>query len=110
MPNPSEVIEGMIPFFHCLAKILINSGVTHSFVNSTFMCRINVKAERLPYDLEVRTPTDDQFLLANEVYRNYDIWGGERKLVVNLISLTIKGYDAIIGMDWLTHYHIRVDC
>ncbi|XP_071909706.1 uncharacterized protein [Coffea arabica] len=74
------------------------------------MLGIGMKVERLPYDLEVRTPTSNQVLLANEVYRNCDIWVGERKLVVDLISLVIKGYDVILGMDWLTHYHARVDC
>ncbi|XP_071928104.1 uncharacterized protein [Coffea arabica] len=29
---------------------------------------------------------------------------------VDLISLAIKGYDVILGMDWLAHYHARVDC
>ncbi|XP_071923145.1 uncharacterized protein [Coffea arabica] len=74
------------------------------------MLGIDVKAERLPYDLEVRTPTGNQILVANEVYRNCEIWVGERKLVVDLISLTIKGYDVILGMDWLAHYLARVDC
>ncbi|XP_027169547.1 uncharacterized protein LOC113769281 [Coffea eugenioides] len=99
VPEPSEVVEGTIPVFHRLAKILIDPGVTHSFVSPTFMLGIDVNAERLPYDLEVRTPTGNQSLLAKEVYRNCDIWVGERKLVVDLISLAIKGYDVILGMD-----------
>ena len=110
VPEPSKVVEGTIPVFHRLAKILIDPGATHSFVNPTFIYGIDVKAERLPYDLEVRTPTGNQSLLANEVYRNCDIWVGERKLVIDLISLAIKGYDVIIGMDWLARYHTRVDC
>ena len=82
----------------------------HSFVNPTFMCEIDVKVKRLPYDLEVRTPMGDQSLLANDVHRNCEIWVGEQTLVVDFISLAIKGYDVIIGMDWLAHYHARLDC
>ena len=52
VPNPSKVVEGTIHVFHCLAKILIDLGVTHSLVNPNFMCAIDVKVERLPYDLE----------------------------------------------------------
>ena len=74
------------------------------------MCEINVKVERLPYNLEVRTPIGDQYLLVNEVYRNCEIWISERKLVIDLISLAIKDYDIIIGMDWLARYHARLDC
>nr|XP_027061403.1 uncharacterized protein LOC113688022 [Coffea arabica] len=98
VPELSEVVEDTIPVFHRLAKILIDPGTTHSFVNPTFMYGIDVKAERLPYDLEVKTPTGNQSLLANGVYRNCDIWVGERKLVVDLIGLAIKGYDVIIRM------------
>ncbi|XP_027158242.1 uncharacterized protein LOC113759863 [Coffea eugenioides] len=110
VPEKTEVVEGTIPVFHRLTKILIDPGATHSFVSPTFMLGIDVKAKRLPYDLEVRTPTGNQTLLANEVYKNCDIWIGERKLVVDLISLAIKGYDIILGMDWLTYYHARIDC
>ena len=63
VPKPSEVVEGMIPIFHRLAKILIDPSATHSFVNPIFMCGIDVKAERLPYDLEVKTPAGNQSLL-----------------------------------------------
>ena len=31
-------------------------------------------------------------------------------MVVDLINQAIKGYDVIIGMDWLARYHARVDC
>ena len=30
--------------------------------------------------------------------------------MVDLTSLTIKGYDVILGMDWLARYHIQLDC
>ena len=69
-------MESTIPVFHRLAKSLIDPGATHSFVNPTFMCGLDVKVERLPYDLEVRTPSGNQSLLANEVYRNCDVWVG----------------------------------
>nr|XP_027062987.1 uncharacterized protein LOC113689412 [Coffea arabica] len=71
VPEPTRVLEGTIPVFHRLARILIDPGATHSFVNPAFMLGIDLKVERLPCDLEVRTPT---------------------------------------GMDWLVHYHARVDC
>ena len=31
-------------------------------------------------------------------------------MIVDLISLAIKGFDVIIGMDWLARYHTRLDC
>ena len=78
VPDSSENVEGMIPVFHCLVKMLIDFRVTHSFVNPNFMCEIDMKLARLSYDLEVSTPTGDQRLITNMVYKNYEI-GLERE-------------------------------
>nr|XP_027067024.1 uncharacterized protein LOC113692713 [Coffea arabica] len=43
VPEPSKVVEGTIPVFHRLTKILIDPGATHSFVSPTFMLGIDVK-------------------------------------------------------------------
>ena len=71
------MVEGTIPVFHRSAKILIDPSAIHFFVNHTFICGIDEKTNRLPYDLEVRIPTGDQYLHVNEVYRNCEIWIGE---------------------------------
>ena len=43
------------------------------------------------------------------VYKNYEIWIGERKLLEDLISLAIKGCDVMLGMDRLTQYDAQLD-
>ncbi|XP_071933124.1 uncharacterized protein [Coffea arabica] len=70
----------------------------------------DLKPIKLPYDLEVRTPTGEQSLLANLVYRDCEIWVGERKLLADLMGLNIKGYDVILEIDWLAHYHAQLNC
>ncbi|XP_027174486.1 uncharacterized protein LOC113774121 [Coffea eugenioides] len=110
VPDSTEVVESTIHVFHCLVKVLIDPGVTHSFVNPNFMSGIDVKPIKLPYDLEVRTPIGDQNLIANLVYRDYEIWVGERKLLADLMGLAIKGYDVILGMDWLARYNTQLNC
>ncbi|XP_071933796.1 uncharacterized protein [Coffea arabica] len=62
VPDSSKVVEGTLPIFHRLARVLIDPGATHSFVNPTFMSKIDVKPVRLPFDLEVRTPMGMDFL------------------------------------------------
>ncbi|XP_027158240.1 uncharacterized protein LOC113759862 [Coffea eugenioides] len=110
VPDSAEVVEGTIPVFHRLARILIDPGATHSFVNPEFMCGIDINPVTLPYELEVSTPTGNQCLISSEMYTNYEIWVGERKLLGNLISLAIKGYNVILGMDWLARYNAQLDC
>nr|XP_027109240.1 uncharacterized protein LOC113729108 [Coffea arabica] len=108
--NPTEVVEGTISVFHRLAGVLIYPGATHSFIDPNFMKGVDVKCDFLPFDLEVKTPTGNQCLIANKVYRNWEIWIGERKLLTDLMSLAIKRYDVILGMDWLARYHAQLDC
>ncbi|XP_071905996.1 uncharacterized protein [Coffea arabica] len=110
IPDSSEVVEGTLPIFHRLAKVLIDPGATHSFVNPSFMSGIDVQPVRLPYDLEVRTPMGNKKVTTSLTYRNCEFWVGERKMLVDLISLDIKGYDVIIGMDFLGHHHAKLDC
>ncbi|XP_071900961.1 uncharacterized protein [Coffea arabica] len=86
MPDATEVVEGAIPVFHSLAKILIDPDATHSFVNPNFLSGIDLKPIKLPYDLEVKTPTGDRSLIANLVYRDCEIWVRERKLLADLIG------------------------
>ncbi|XP_071923175.1 uncharacterized protein [Coffea arabica] len=103
-------MEGTLPIFHRLARVLIDPGATHSFVNPTFMSEIDVKPVRLPFDLEVRTPMGNKNIITSLAYKNCEFWIGECKMLVDLISLDIKGYDVIIGMDFLAHHHAKLDC
>ncbi|XP_071933809.1 uncharacterized protein [Coffea arabica] len=110
VPDSSEVVEGTLLIFHRLARVLIDRGATKPFVNPTFMSRIDVKPVRLPFDLEVRTPMGNNNMITSLAYKNCEFWIGERKMLVDLISLDIKGYDVIIGMDFLAHHHAKLDC
>ena len=90
---------------HRLVRILIDLGATHSLVDSNFMNGIDVKCDFLLFDLKIKTLTGNQCLIANKIYRNFEIWVDERKLLANLMILAIKGYDVILEMDWLVRYH-----
>ncbi|XP_071909678.1 uncharacterized protein [Coffea arabica] len=110
VPDSSEVVEGTLPIFHRLARVLIDPDATHSFVNPTFMSGMDVNPVRLPFDLEVRTPMGNKSIITSLAYKNCEFWIGERRMLVDLVSLDIKGYDVIIGMDFLTQYHAKLDC
>mgnify|MGYP004717807305 FL=1 len=74
------------------------------------MAHVDVKTEKLPYDLEIKTPIINKSLIANVVYKGCEVWIGERKLLVDLIELALKGYDIILGIDWLAEYHAQLNC
>nr|XP_027062810.1 uncharacterized protein LOC113689203 [Coffea arabica] len=110
VPDSSEVVEGTLPIFHRLAKVLIDPGATHSFVNPSFMSGIDMQPVRLPFDLEIMTPMGNRKVITSLAYKNCEFYIGEQKMLVDLISLDIKGYDVIIGMDFLGHHHAKLDC
>nr|XP_027098925.1 uncharacterized protein LOC113718208 [Coffea arabica] len=110
VPDSSKVVEGMIPIFHRSAKVLVDPGGTHSFVNPNFIYGIDIKPTSLPYDLEVSTPTGDHRLVTSMVYKDCEVWVEEMRLLGDLISLFMKGYDVILGMDWLARYNTQLDC
>ncbi|XP_071933786.1 uncharacterized protein [Coffea arabica] len=110
VPDSSEVVEGTLPIFHRLARVLIDPGATHSFVNPIFMSGIDVQPVKLSFDLEVRTPMGNKSIITSLAYKNCEFWVGERKMLVDLVSLDIKWYDVIIGMDFLARYHAKLDC
>ncbi|XP_027174576.1 uncharacterized protein LOC113774219 [Coffea eugenioides] len=110
VPDFAEVVEGTIPIFHRLGRILIDPGATYSFINPDFMCGIDIKLVSLSYDLKVSTPPENQCLITSMMYVDCEIWVGERKLLGNLISLAIQGYDVILGIDWLAKYDAQLDC
>ena len=74
--------------------------VRHTFVNPRFMSGVDVRPIKLAYDSEVKTPIGDQSLIATWVNRNYEMWVRECKLLIDLISLSIKGYDVILGVNF----------
>ncbi|XP_027150284.1 uncharacterized protein LOC113771099 [Coffea eugenioides] len=89
VPDSSKVVEGTLPIFHRSARVLIDPGATHSFVNPTFMSGIDVKPVRLPFDLEVRTPMGNKSIITTLTYKNCEFWVGERRMLVDLVSLDI---------------------
>nr|XP_027109206.1 uncharacterized protein LOC113729075 [Coffea arabica] len=70
VPDSSEVVEGTLPIFHQLARVLVDPGATHSFVNPTFMSGIDIKPVRLPFDLEIRTPMGHKSIITSLAYKN----------------------------------------
>ncbi|XP_027071920.1 uncharacterized protein [Coffea arabica] len=59
---------------------------------------IDVRPIKLSYDLKVKKPPGNQSLIANLMYRNCEVWVGDQKLLADLIGLSIKGYDVILGI------------
>ena len=108
--SQTEVIEGTFPILNRLAQVLLDPGSSHSYIETHFVNESMVKAEKLPYVLEVGTPTTNIALRANTVYKDcrVDIQG--ENYPADVVTLRLQGYDAILGMDWLAKYDAQLNC
>ncbi|MUU79927.1 pepsin/retropepsin-like aspartic protease family protein, partial [Winogradskyella endarachnes] len=59
--------------------------------------------------LSVETPLGETFITST-VYKSCLIQVGTITLPVDLISLKILAFDVILGIDWLTTHHAKIDC
>ncbi|WRX20683.1 Reverse transcriptase domain - like 10 [Theobroma cacao] len=89
--------------------VLIDSGLDRSYVSTTFASFSDKNLSPLEEEIVVHTPLGEQ-LIRNNCYRDYGIKVGEEKFKANLISLEIRDFDLILGMDWLTTHWAKVDC
>ena len=61
------------------------------------------------YDILVTNPLDHS-VIVNIVYRDCPIKIREYELLGDLIELSFKEFDVILGMDWLSRHQEIVDC
>ena len=89
--------------------MLFDSSASHSFIAASVVIELGLEVETLEDPLYVSSP------LGTKVSVNLicldcelDIFG--ILLTVNLRVMDMSEFDVILGMNWLTAYHIIIDC
>jgi hypothetical protein len=91
------------------AHVLIDPGATHSFVSSRFVREHGLSTEQLNPGMSVSIPSGSS-LLADKLCRGCEVLVGKKRMEGDLVVLSMKDFDVILGMDWLSRYHASVDC
>lgn len=91
------------------AFVLIDSGSTHSFISTQFTSKLAKALELLGFELLVSQPMN-RGIICYLVIKNCDICFGDVCQRVNLIPMDMRYFDAILGMDWLSHNAATIDC
>ncbi|XP_059631122.1 uncharacterized protein LOC132274002 [Cornus florida] len=104
-----SVVRGMFPVFRSWARILFDSGASHSFISCTFALASGLEVGFLDRVLSVDTPVSGS-LVVSRVVRDCAIVIAGWTLVLDLILLEMTGFDIILGMDWLSSFHATIDC
>ncbi|XP_033143414.1 uncharacterized protein LOC117132707 [Brassica rapa] len=89
--------------------VLFDSGATHSFVAPEVAAEFvgSFVIDRM--DVAVMTP-GDQTLQSKEGLRRVPLVICEKMFLADLLVVPLKGYEVILGMDWLSGYQAQLDC
>ncbi|XP_073304577.1 uncharacterized protein [Primulina huaijiensis] len=103
------VIAGICLIFNHPARILIDTGASHSFVSVVFVDEHEIATTPLIDTVSVSTPAG-VCLMSHEIILNCVIRFNDNIMITNLIKLDMSDFDCILGMDTLSNYRATVDC
>ncbi|XP_015967716.1 uncharacterized protein LOC107491376 [Arachis duranensis] len=104
-----DLIQGQCYVKDRFLIVLYDSGASHSFISLTVASELGLDFSELNFDLIVHTPASQNALtslaclLVPFTIRN-------RTFIHDLICLPLCGLEIILGLDWLSKYHVFLDC
>ncbi|KAJ4974519.1 hypothetical protein NE237_007693 [Protea cynaroides] len=105
-----DVVTGIVPINGVPpARVLFDSGATHSFISVSFGKKTNLPIKTLDYKLLVRLPMGLEVEL-EKGYGPCPVLIGEKTLDATLIQLEMADFDVILGMDWLAQHSANLLC
>ena len=103
------VIIGNFTIFDTFVHALIDPGSTHSYVCTDIPNLSNLPRSETEYDILVTNPLGHS-VIVNKVYRDCPIKIREYEFLGDLIELSFREFDVILGMGWLSQHRAIVDC
>ena len=103
------MIVGKFSIFETNVYALIDPGSTYSYVCTSILSLGSLPKSETEYDI-LMTNTLGQSVTVNRVYRDCPIRIREYEFPGDLIELSFREFDVILGMDWLSQHQVVVDC
>ena len=103
-----DVIIGNFTIFDTIVHALIDLGSTHSYVCTDIPNLGNLLRSETEYDILV-TNLLRHSVIVNKLYKDCPIRIREYEFLGDLIELSFKEYDVILGMDCLSQHQAIVD-
>ncbi|KAJ9557278.1 hypothetical protein OSB04_011892 [Centaurea solstitialis] len=104
-----DVVTGIFLVNSQPARILFDSGATNSFMSHDFVRYMKSVPFMLPIPFTVDT-ANGVTLVADRLFRDCSLVLDNHDFLVDLISIDIRGFDVVIGMDWLIKNRAVIIC
>src|SRR3954463_1432896 len=103
-----DVVLGMFSVNSVLARLLFDSGASHSFVTKEFACTSNIQPTKLKHVMIVQIP--GLTTKARQTCKAVPIRIHGIDFYANLIILGTKGLQVVLGMDLMSKHKGLIDC
>ncbi|GJR32487.1 putative reverse transcriptase domain-containing protein [Tanacetum coccineum] len=106
--NPN-VVTGMFLLYQHLARVLFDSRADKSFVSISLASKLNIPPITIDtfYNIEM---ADGNLISTNTVIQGATLTLLNQPFKIDLMPIKLGSFDIVIGMDWLSKYHVRILC
>ncbi|GJX75799.1 putative reverse transcriptase domain-containing protein [Tanacetum coccineum] len=108
-PQDPNIVTGMFLLNQHLARVLFDSGADKSFISISLSSMLNILPITIHtfYDIEM---ADGNLVRTNTVIQGCTLTLLNQSFEIDLMPIKLGGFDVVIGMDWLSKYHVRIIC
>ena len=103
------VIQGTFLLSRLWARVLFDSGASHSFIAASIVIELGLEVEALEKPLYVSSPLGIRARIGM-ICRGCELEISGILLIVDLRVMDMSEFNVILGMDWLTAYRVVIDC
>ena len=103
-PTDQPALQGMFLLSRLWARILFDSGASHSFIDASCVRELGLEVETLEEPMYVSSP------LGTRVCRDCKLNISGILLTLDLRVMDMTEFDVILGMEWLTTHRVVIDC
>ncbi|XP_076930035.1 uncharacterized protein LOC143594660 [Bidens hawaiensis] len=104
-----DVITGMFLINNVYSRVLFDSGANQSFIDYKFCSLLDAPLVKLDSRFEVET-ANGELIRITEALGNATISLAIHEIPVQLLPMTLAGFDVVLGMDWLSSNQARILC
>ncbi|KAD2393350.1 hypothetical protein E3N88_40327 [Mikania micrantha] len=104
-----NVVTGTFLLNNVYASILFYTDADRSFISSNFSKLLNITPTPLDYKYTVEL-ADGKMIEKQHIYKGCVLTLADHELEIDLMPVTLKSFDVVVGMEWLSANHVEIVC